>query len=65
MRKVDVDERLASTAMSVYMVARTVTTVTCSFEVVVDMPQGSALRQLLFVMVTEAISSELRLELGR
>ena len=60
MRKVDVDERLASTAMSVYMGARTVTTVTCSFEVVVDMPQGAALRQLLFVIVIKAISSELR-----
>jgi len=60
MRKVDVDEWLASTAMSVYMGARTVTTVTCSFEVEVDMPQGSALCQLLFVIVVEATSSELR-----
>jgi len=55
------------TVMFIYALAKTVVRTVCGnskcFEVKVGMPQGSALSPLLFVIVMEALSRELRVAL--
>jgi len=67
MRKLGVEEWLASAVMSMYTGAKTVCRTVygnCKgFEVKVGMHQGSRLSPLLFVIVMEAISREFRVAL--
>jgi len=67
MFKLGVEEWLVSAVVSMYTgaktVVRTVRGNTSGFEVKVGMHQGSALSPLLFVIVMEAISRELRVAL--
>jgi len=66
MRKLGAEEWLVSAVMSMYTGAKTVRTVygnSSGFEVKVGMHQGSALSPLLFVIVMEAISREVRVAL--
>ena len=67
MRKLGVKEWLVSAVMSMYSGAKTVVRTVYgngrSFEVKVDVHQGSALSPLLFVIVMEAISREFRVAL--
>jgi len=67
MRKLGVEEWLVSAVLSMYIGAKTVVRTVYGnskgFEVKVGMHQGSALRPLLFVIVMEAISRELRVAL--
>jgi len=67
MRKSGVEEWLVMAVMSMYngakTVVRTVYGNSNSFEVKVRMHQGSALSPLLFVMVMEVLSSEIRVAL--
>jgi len=67
MRKLGVDEWLVSAVMSMYIGAKTVIRTVYGnskgFEVKVGMHQGSGLNPLLFVIVMEAISRELRVAL--
>jgi len=67
MCKLGVQEWLVSAVMSMYtgakIVVRTVNGNSKSFEVKVGMHQGSALSPLLFVIVMEAISTEIRVAL--
>ena len=67
MRKLGVEEWLVSAVMSMYTgantVIRTVYGNSKGFEVKVGMHQGSALSQLLLVIVMEAISREFRVAL--
>jgi len=65
LRKLGVEEQLVSAVMSMYTGAKTVVRTiygnSSSFEVKVGMHQGSALSPLLFVIVIEAVSTELLL----
>jgi len=67
MRKLEVEECLVSAVMSMYTgaktVVRTVYGISNGFEVKVGMHKASALSPLLFVMVMEALSRELRVAL--
>ena len=67
MRKLGVEEWLVSAVMSMYTGAKTVVRTVYGnskgFEVKVGMHQGSALSQLLLVIVMEAISREFRVAL--
>jgi len=67
MRNLGVEEWLVSAVMSMYTGAKTVVRTvygnSSSSEVNIGMHQGSALSPLLFVIVTEAISTELRVAL--
>ena len=67
MRKLGVEEWLVSAGMSMYIGAKTVVRTVYGnskgFEVKVGMHQGSGLSPLLFVIVMEAISRELRVAL--
>jgi len=67
MRKLRVKEWLVSAVMSMYTGAKSVITTVYgnsnSFKVKISIHQGSALSPLLFVIVMEALSRELRLAL--
>jgi len=67
MHKLGVEEWLVSAVISMYTGAKTVVRRvygnSSGFEVTVGMHQGSALSQLLFVIVMEAISREFRVAL--
>jgi len=67
MHKLGVEEWLVSAVMSMYTGAKTVAITvygnSSGFVVKVGMHQGSALSPLLFVIVTEAISTEFRVAL--
>ena len=67
MRKLGVEERLATAVVSMYTGAKTVVRTVYgnskSFEVKVGIHQGSALSPLLFLIVMEVISREFRVAL--